>query len=142
MVLQRWQTVFLFLGAVCMVLFTFLPFASLKNEIQIMDLYPKDFPVYLVLNLLIAALMLIAIFKYRNLKQQKKVTLLSILLICCSAVTGGFLLFGPSAPQGEVSLLWRKGDIALLLAALICGLAAYRGISKDQRTLSSYDRIR
>lgn len=141
MVLQRWQTVFLFLGAVCMVLFTFLPFASLTNEIQIMKLYPKDFPVYLVVNLLVAAILLIAIFKYRNLKQQKKVTLLSILLICCSAVTGGFLLFGPGAPQGAVELIW-KGGIVLLLAALVCALAAYRGISKDQRTLSSYDRIR
>lgn len=124
-----------------MVLFTFLPFASVAVDAQIAQLRPKDYPVYLVLNLLVAALLLIAIFKYRNLKQQKKVTLLSILLICCSAVTGGFLLFGPQAPQGAVELIW-AGGIILLVAALICALAAYRGISKDQRTLSSYDRIR
>lgn len=141
MVLQRWQTVFLFLGAVCMVLFTFMPFASVNIDAQVAQLHPKDYPVYLVLNLLTAVILLIAIFKYRNLKQQKKVTLLSILLICCSAVTGGFLLFGPNAPQSAVELVW-AGGILLLVAALICALAAYRGISKDQRTLSSYDRIR
>lgn len=141
MVLQRWQTVFLFFATVLMALFTFMPFASVAIDAQVADLHPKDYPVYLILNLLIAALLLIAIFKYRNLKQQKKVTLLSILLIVCSAVTGGFLLYGPNAPKGAVELEW-AGGILLLLGALIFTILAYRGINKDQRTLSSYDRIR
>lgn len=141
MVIQRWQTVFLFIATVMMALFTFLPFASVTVDAQVIALHPKDFPVYLVLNLLIAALLLISIFKYRNLKVQKKVTVLSMLLIVCSGVTGGFLLFGPNAPKGAVELVW-AGGILLLLFALLFAVLAYRGINKDQRTLSSYDRIR
>ena len=139
MVIQRWQTVFLFIATVLVALFTFMPFASATVDSQI--LHPKDFPVYLILNLLIAVLLFLAIFMYRNLKLQKKVTLLSMLLMCCSAVCGGFLLYGPNAPKGEVELVW-AGGILLLLGALVFAILAYRGIGKGQRTLSSYDRIR
>lgn len=64
-----------------------------------------------------------------------------MLLMCCSAVCGGFLLYGPNAPKGAVELVW-AGGILLLLGALVFAILAYRGIGKDQRTLSSYDRIR
>lgn len=102
MVIQRMQTVFLFIATVLMVLFTFMPFASTTTDMQVANLHPKDFPVYMILNLLIAVLLVISIFTFRNLKQQKKVTLLSMMLIVCSAVTGGFLLYGPNAPKGAV----------------------------------------
>lgn len=141
MVIQRMQTVFLFIATVLMVLFTFMPFASTTTDMQVANLHPKDFPVYMILNLLIAVLLVISIFTFRNLKQQKKVTLLSMMLIVCSAVTGGFLLYGPNAPKGAVELVW-AGGILLLIGALIFALLAYRGIRKDQKTLSSYDRIR
>lgn len=141
MVIQRWQTVFLFIATMLMALFTFMPFASATIDAQIVDLHPKDFPVYLILNLLIAILLFLAIFMYRNLKLQKKVTLLSMVLMLCSAVTGGFLLYGPNAPEGAVKLVW-AGGILLLIGALVFAVLAYRGIGKDQRTLSSYDRIR
>lgn len=141
MVIQRLQTLFLLVATVLMALFTFMPFASATTDAQVADLHPKDYPVYLILNLLIAVLLFIAIFMYRNLKQQKKVTLLSIVLMCCSAVTGGFLLYGPNAPKGAVELVW-AGGILLLIGAVVFALLAYRGINKDQRTLSSYDRIR
>ncbi|MBD5209909.1 MAG: DUF4293 domain-containing protein [Bacteroidales bacterium] len=141
MVIQRWQTVFLFLATVLMVVFSLMPFASVTIDTEVVQLHPKDYPVYLVVNLLIASLLFISIFKYRNLKMQKKVTLLSVVLICCSAVTGGMLLYGPGAPKGAVELEW-AGGIVLLLAALLFAIFAYRGISSDQRKLSSNDRIR
>lgn len=141
MVIQRWQTVFLFIATVLMALFTFLPFASVKVDEQLLYIHPKDFPVYLILNMLIAVLLLLAIFMYRNIRLQKKMTLLSLLLIACSAVTGGLLLYGPNAPAAAVELIW-AGGIGLLIFALIFTLCALRGIRKDQRTLSSYDRLR
>ena len=58
MVIQRWQTVFLFIATVLMALFTFMPFASATVDSQVANLHPKDFPVYLILNLLIAVLQL------------------------------------------------------------------------------------
>lgn len=139
MVIQRLQTLFLFIAAVLIALFSLTPFATVAEFSA--DLCPKDFPVFFILNILIAVLLLLAIFMYRNLKLQKKVTLLSMVLICCSAVTGGFLLYGPNAPDGAVKLMW-AGGVLLLVGALVFAILAYRGIGKDQRTLSSYDRIR
>lgn len=141
MVIQRWQTVFLFFATILMVLFSLMPFASVTIDSQVAQLHPKDFPVYLIVNLLIAALLFVAIFKYHNLKLQMKVTKLSIILICCSAVTGGLLLYGPGAPSGAVELEW-AGGIILLLAALVFAIFAYRGIRNDNRKISSNDRIR
>ena len=142
MVIQRWQSVFLLLAAILMALFTFMPFASVTfAELQAIDISPKDFPVYLVVNLLTIVLLLISIFLYRNLKLQKKITKLSILLVCGSAVTGAVIMYGPNAPEGTVAPIF-AGGVLLLVGAVIFATLALRGIKKDQRTLASYDRIR
>lgn len=140
MVLQRWQSVFLLIGAVLMVLFCIFPFASVTVGEQTVMIAANDYPVYLVLNVLIALLLLIAIFLYRNLKRQRLVTVVSMVLIIASAVTGGLVLYGPAAPEGVVRIA--TGSAVLLAAALFMAIAARRGISRDQKTLSSYDRIR
>lgn len=144
MVIQRIQTVFLLIAAALMAWFVFAPLATFHLDgIQPLDVQvtPRDYPVFLVLNILIAVLLFIAIFLFKKPKQQKKVTLLSILLIAASAVTGGLLLYGPNAPKGFVELEWTGGALLLVLA-LGFALLARKNISKDIRTLSSYDRIR
>lgn len=141
MVIQRWQTVFLFVATILMVIFSITPMANVALDAEVAALRPSDYPVYLTLNLLIAVLLFIAIFLYRNLRRQRTVTLVSMVLMAASAVAGGMTLFGPAAPKGAVELVW-AGGILLLIAALVFALFAYRGIGKDQRTLSSYDRIR
>lgn len=138
MVIQRWQSVFLLLAAVFIVVFTFTPVATLAGAA---DLKPKHFPVWMVLNLLIAVLLFIAIFMYKSLAQQRRVTLVSMVLLAASALTGGFTLYGPQAPEGSVELVW-AGGIILLIGALAFALAAYRGINADHRKLASYDRLR
>lgn len=142
MVIQRWQSVFLLLAAIFMALFTFTSFASVTGaDAAAVDISPKDFPVYLVLNLLTTTLLLISIFLYRNLKLQKKVTKLSILLLFGSAVTGAVLMYGPNAPEGDVAPVV-AGGVLLLVGAIVFAILALRGIKKDQNTLASYDRLR
>lgn len=122
-----------------MVVFLFIPMATTDASAE--AIRPKDFPVYMILNVVIALIMFIAIFMYKNPKKQKMVAMMSILLIAASAVTGGLLLFGPNAPQGIVKIEW-FGGVMLLMITLALVIAARRGITRDIKLLSSYDRIR
>ena len=139
MVIQRLQSLYLFIGVVLMVVFLFMPMATVEGVEK--AIYPTDFPVYMILNILIAVLMFISIFMYRTLQRQKSAVTVCIVLILASIATGLLLMFGPMAPEGAVQIEW-LGGMLLLLAALLLGFGARRGISRDIRTLSSYDRIR
>lgn len=141
MVIQRWQTVFLFIAVVAMVLFIILPFANVTIDDQIFQVKPSHFIGYLTLNIVIALMLFISIFLYRNIRFQKKITLISIIMIAVSAVTGGLCLYGPQAKWNDVSLIW-EGGILLLIISLILALMAYRRMTADQKLLSDSGRIR
>lgn len=141
MVIQRWQSVLLLIAAICMALFCFTPFASFNDPASADSLSvasPSDFIVFLVLNLTISAMLFISIFMFRNLKRQLTVTLLSILLMAVSAVTGIFIVYG-RLDGGRIEI-W--GGALLLVLALVAALWAYRRIVRDRRLLASMDRIR
>lgn len=138
MVIQRWQSVFLLIGAIVMIVFCFVPVGNATVENEIVKLMPSDYPVFLTVNILIAVLLFIAIFLFKNTRRQKTVTLVSMLLIAASAATGGFIIYGD---QRGAEIEW-FGGVILLVVALVMALAAYRGISRDEKLLRSYDRIR
>lgn len=134
--IQRIQSLYLFIGAVLMVIFCFTPFAT---EVESGTRHAmSEIPGLMILNIVIAALLLIAIFMFKNLKQQKTVALLSLVLIACSLTATIFLVY--SHMQGA-ELYW-GGGVLLLVFALICALMAYRGISKDHNLLKSFNRMR
>ncbi len=131
MVIQRWQTVFLLLAVIMMAVFCFSPFAQVGTDGSMQALHT-----HLVVNILIAVLLFLSIFMYRNLRRQMMVTLVSMVLIAASMATGAFILYDGYA---KVELL---GTDILLIGALFMAVAAYSRMRKDKRTLSSYDRIR
>ncbi len=141
MVIQRWQTVFLFVAAVFMALFTFMPYATTTIDDVVIKLFPTDSIVYMIVNILTIVIAIISIFMYRDLQKQVRIVKLVILLIVCSAVTGALLLFGPNAPSNGVEL-HMAGGLPFLIGSLIFSILALRGIRKDQKILASHDRIR
>ncbi|MBQ9076357.1 MAG: DUF4293 family protein [Muribaculaceae bacterium] len=136
MVIQRWQSVFLFLASVMMGIFSFIPFASQGIGEESVQFHPVDAPVYCTLNLLVAMLLLLAIFMFKNIRRQKTVTLVSVLLMVASAVAGGAIAY-----NGKLSIDWTGGAL-LLACSVVLALAAYRRMVADERLLKSYDRIR
>lgn len=139
MVIQRWQSVLLFLAVVMMAIFSLTPMATYSAEAdQVVSVYAKDAPVLLTVTLLVAVLMFISIFMYKNLKRQITVTLLSILLIAVTLVTGMFVIY--RAYPGADFVIF--GGLSLLVVALILALGAYRCMKSDLRKLRSYDRLR
>lgn len=140
MVIQRWQSLLLLVAMVLMCIFCCTPWATHAAEgvAEATPVFISEAPVLLVLNIVIAVLLFISIFMFRNLKRQMAVTVLSIILICTSMVTCGILLY--TAYSGA-SFIW-TGGVLLLLAALVCVLFAYRFMKKDHKLLTSYDRLR
>lgn len=141
MVIQRWQSVLLLLAVVLMCVFCTSPLATYaadNSSDAVSSVYVKDAPVLFTVAILVAALLFISIFLFKNIKRQMSVTLLSIVLIAATIVTGFFVIY--NAYPGAQFVVF--GGIALLVIALILALGAYRLMKKDLRKLRSYDRLR
>lgn len=140
MVIQRWQNLLLLIAIILMCIFYSTPYA-ITHAVEGMEpteVFVSDAPVFLILNIVIGVLLVIGIFTFRNLKRQMTVTLISIVLICASIVTGIFMVY---SGMPDAALIW-TGGVGLLIVALICAMAAYRFMRKDHRLLRSYDRLR
>lgn len=137
MVIQRIQTLMLLIAAIMTALFCLLPYGTCAG-IENPEIFIKDTPALLALNIAIAALLVINIFMYKNLRQQMRMLILTLILICASAATSLFVL-SHAYDNAEPILL---GGVSLLVLALLAGLLAYRGMRHDRNLLRSADRLR
>lgn len=140
MVIQRWQSLFLLIATVLMCVLCASPFAqyAVAESAEPTKMFVHEAPVFLTLNIVVAALLFIAIFLFKNLRMQMKVTLMSIVLICASAVTGAFIFYS-TMPDKSVILV---GAVVLLVLSLVFAVMALRMMKKDYKLLRSYDRLR
>ena len=134
MVIQRWQSVFLLLGAILSATISFVPWAVVDN--QTVNLSSNT--IALTINLLVTVLFLLTIFMFRNLTRQKTVTLIGTVLLAINT-TAAICLTYIGEPAG--TLEW-YGGFTIFIAALICGYMAYSRISSDQKLLRNADRLR
>lgn len=145
MVLQRWQSVFLFLAAIAMAVFTFMPVMGLvtdQGNLTLSALGCGDSGVsnYLLLTLdcLIVVMLLITIFKYRDLKLQQRLCKIDILLIVALIIAIAVLWFMQRAHAVVAVSLW----VILPFVALFFTLWANGRIKADRKLLSDSERIR
>ncbi|MDE7142751.1 MAG: DUF4293 domain-containing protein [Muribaculaceae bacterium] len=141
MVIQRWQSVWLLFAAILVAIFCFMPVAVITDTSAGLpaDLTMADFPVIAVVNSLVALLLFIAIFLYKNTRVQKTVTLLSMLLICVVAAVTAILTFSGNDEATRIEI---GGSVVLLVGALVFAAMAYRGIRHDEKLLRAADRLR
>lgn len=146
MMIQRWQSVWLLLAAFCVAVFCFLPIACLSFEdpAAIADdsatmLFPRQNIVFWIVCMVVALLLIINIFLYRDTRRQKLVTVLSMCLIAVLAACACLMGCQFGAPGATVEWL---GSILLLPGAFIFALLAYRGIRHDENLLKAADRLR
>lgn len=144
MVIQRWQSVWLLIAGILVMVFCFIPMGTLYSS-DIADpssatlLFPVDVPVFMVVNILVAVMLFVSIFLFRNIKRQKTLTLVSMLLIVLLMATEGLMLYLWNKDNGGIEWF---GSIFLLLGALAFTFLAYRGICSDERLLKAADRLR
>lgn len=139
MQIQRLQTLLLLLAAVMVGWYCFSPLAVEAAATPTPTThFVHESAILLTVNLLIAALLVLMIFMYKNPKLQRKMTLMSVILICASLVSSIFFVYN-NWPGAE--FYW-FGGIILLIFAFFFGIWAYMRIGKDIKLLGSYDRLR
>lgn len=140
MVIQRIQSLFLLIAGVLMTVLCFaVPVAHIGDaEGSIATVHIYDMLPVMILDILTAVLLILAIFLYKNLMFQIKVTRVSIVLILLSAIVEFVALY---SQVGNLEIVW-IGSAIMLGCALVCAFLALRGMISDQKLLSSYDRLR
>lgn len=138
MVIQRWQSVFLLLGAIAMGVFAFLSPASVVMPDGVAQWHALDTLPLFVLDCLVAVIGFIAIFLYSNLKLQKRVAMISMLL---TLVSLALTVVAPGMATEGVSTVWTWPIGLPVVAAIFFGWARRR-MAADERLLKGYDRLR
>lgn len=135
MVIQRWQSVLLLISAIFVALAGILPYATTAEGA---DVCAVQTPVLLCVDILVALLLLIDIFLYRNLRYQMKVTRLALGLI----VVLGATIAAYTCAAFEGAAIAVTGGIVMPVLALISTFIALRLMRRDYRLLRSADRLR
>lgn len=155
MVIQRWQSVLLLIAVVLMGCFSFLSLgqvqtADISFNFTALGFSPEGDATgaprpefvstwYLfAVSALSAALSLIAIFTFRNLRLQKRLCLLTVLMLVCVIMTAAILGYS-SFDGGEIS--WSSWICAPFIS-LIAVIMAWQRISADQRKIRESERLR
>lgn len=133
MVLQRWQTVLLFLAFVLVTVFCVTPIGYDAAGERVFAWFNIPF---MVLNVVTALLLFIDIFLYRNLRLQMRWAVVIMLLEAVSAGLGFAVVY--FADGWSMSLF----GAPMVVAALVLTWFARRFMDKDRRLLAAADRIR
>lgn len=154
MVIQRWQTVFLFIAFGCMLAFTICSLGQWQLTDYTLNFHTwgissegeltgsaKPFfqgTAYLTcISALAALLSLIDIFLYRNLPQQKRVCAVALLMTIATACQAAYL--GYTAIEGA-AVSWSSLAFAPFIAAA-AQILAWRGINSDHKKIRNADRL-
>lgn len=155
MVIQRWQSVLLFIAAAVMACFTFFPIGTVTTEDYTFNLtglgfYEEGIPAdgrapivihtwyFFMMSITTIVLLLLDIFLFKNIKLQQKVCIVSILFIVAECCVAGLLGF--RAIEGGW-VFWRTTIICPFIALLSAILAYYR-MAQDYSLLKAADRLR
>lgn len=148
MVIQRLQTLFLLLAIACTAVFLFAPFGYWNADVVsipgYVDLKAVNFAAFLIPACVSMLLMLIAIFCFKKMPMQKSLVALSAIIVLAMV---GVVIYEMTLgladlyPGVSAKPIWGGGGL-LLVGAFVALIAAYRCISRDQKLLRSYDRLR
>lgn len=143
--IQRIQTVFLFLSLVCTILLYFIPIwetATGGIDIGMETIGAGTHLLLLPLPVLLVISHLIAIFSYKNRKRQKRFCIGNILLYIIFLLWALLLIQLEHHLFQHFNLMEFRLGAALPIAGIILNILARNGIKKDEALLRSMDRLR
>lgn len=145
--IQRIQSIFLFLAAGASFSLFGLPFASVNEAVESSVIFKDkvfnvmDHPALIGLFAVAGLLALVSIFLFKNRKLQMRLTIFSLIATLLASIFGVifFMQNGGSVDSAEIA-----DGIGMFLPplALMSCLLAYRFISKDDKLVKSMDRLR
>ncbi|MBB4110527.1 DUF4293 domain-containing protein [Pedobacter zeae] len=154
--IQRIQSIWLFLAALTLVLMLFLPIATKTVDGSEAKIYTNGLHHYvegktgkvlnievtlplLISNIVVALICFLNIFNYKKRSFQKRFAIVSIILV------GGFAfwcsIYAKELPGGIEGASFGVGAYLPALAILFIVLAIF-GINKDERLIRSAERLR
>ena len=132
MVIQRIQSVYLLLAAICIGVYSFMPFAHTDTA----TFTASDALPMLIVSILTIVMLLLNIFMYKDLRKQIRVAAINSILVVATAATA--VVCTLTSLNATLDYAW----LALPAAALILTIRARRAMIADRNLLSSADRIR
>ena len=155
MVIQRWQSLLLFIAACVMACFIFFPIGTITTEDYTLNLTGLGFyqagsptdgmpPIvvhtwyFFMLSITTLVLLLLDIFLFKNLRLQMRVCMVAILFIVADSCVAGLLGFC-SIEGGQI---WWHTTILCPFIALFSTIFAYYRMKRDYSLLRASDRIR
>ncbi|MFK8105048.1 MAG: DUF4293 domain-containing protein [Saprospiraceae bacterium] len=145
--IQRIQTIFLLLASACAFGLFALPFASSAVTPQAESIFADgiynihDNMALLVLYCAAGAMAFIGIFLYNNRKSQLLINRFGIIANVLGLVLTLWLVFQDGSISGDAEVQEQLG-IGLPILFLVFAILAQRYINKDQKLVSSMDRLR
>lgn len=137
--IQRVQTIYLFLVSLACIVFIFIPFGYTKTPTGNVEIFTvKQFVPDLVLTIVVAVFAFVSIFLFKNRITQMKVVLVNILL---SISLIGLMIFGITKHIGIENYNFRFGVIFPIFIFLF-NMLAYGSIKQDENLVKSMDRLR
>lgn len=158
MVIQRWQSVLLLIAAVMMGIFSFCSLGQIQyfnDTVNITTLglqyegltsdgatsgYMLSTIYIFVISLVSMTVPFIAIFCYKDLRLQKRLCLLTCLLIMATCLSEALTVYY-SGITAQSAPGWSSIVVAPFIA-LVAVLTAWRCINSDKKKLEGYDRLR
>lgn len=132
MVIQRIQSVYLLLAAVCIGVYTFMPFAhNAELTFNACDALPV-----LISSIVTIVMLLLNIFMFKDLRKQIRVAAINTFLLLATTATA--IICALTSLDATLDYPW----LALPAAAIILNIRARRAMIADRNLLSSSDRIR
>ncbi len=145
--IQRIQTIFLLLASACAFGLFALPFASSAATSQAESIFADgvynihDNMALLVLYCAAGAMAFIGIFLYKNRKSQLLINRFGIIANVLGLILTLWLVFQDGSISGDAEVQEQLG-IGLPILFLVFAILAQRYINKDQKLVSSMDRLR
>lgn len=147
--IQRKQSIWLFLGALASLLLFYLPYALSGQDAEpgapeVFLSARNDMPLA-VLAVLMALDSMIVLFLYKDRKNQMKLCLLPIIL---AVLTLGYQIYQTQFANQQNKLVIGLYDkhivigIFIPVLVIILSVMAYNGIKKDEELVRSVDRLR
>ncbi|MGY3053491.1 amino acid transporter [Pedobacter sp. UYEF25] len=154
--IQRIQSIWLFLATIALILMLFLPLLTVEvktteTSLHTMGLYEdvvgrpgvgtlkEAFTPLFITNVVIALLCFVNIFNFKRRKMQKRIAIVSVLLI----LTFSFwcTIFAEKLPGGLANAHFDFAAYLPALSILFC-IFGIAGINKDEKLIRSAERLR
>ncbi len=140
--IQRIQSIYLLLAAICMLLMFTAPIETLQAVPTNLEVKGYNLLWFIqALIILTAAILVLSIFQFKNRNLQKRFCFGAIILVGITFFAAFFGAAASSTTIKVVAVVYKWG-LSLPLISIVFIFLALSGINKDEKLIRSADRLR